>query len=320
MNLLMLLLFASSPHQELKTLTYAAGYIPNIQFAPFYVAMERGYYREAGIQLQMDYTIGSDVLKLVAVGKAQIGSVDPDAFLHAVIRGMPLTHIATLYQRYPIALISDQPIDSQSLKGKRVGIGGAYGASYLGLKRILAEMGLDLTDIDLDPIGFTQVSALQQGRVDAVMGYINNEPIQLEKLGTQVFTKTPSTGNDIPGVGLMTSKVFREENGPLVEAFLTATFRGMHDVLTDPEGSYRLVVEKHLPELAAGDRYGTGLRVLKTTLPYWQTTHTEKAGFGQSEKKAWQRLADQLKSDQNNERYQDWQTWVNLKFHWKPQS
>lgn len=45
---------------------YAAGYIPNIQFAPFYVADARGYYREEGLQLEMDYTMGPDVLKLVA--------------------------------------------------------------------------------------------------------------------------------------------------------------------------------------------------------------------------------------------------------------
>ena len=102
----------SAPVEDgaLTTITYAAGYIPNIQFAPFYVAMSRGYYAEEGIKLEMDYTMGSEVLKMVALRKVQIGSVDPDVFLHAVGRKMPLTHVATLYQAYPIALIAREPI------------------------------------------------------------------------------------------------------------------------------------------------------------------------------------------------------------------
>ena len=223
---------------------YAAGYIPNVQFAPFYVAQARGYYREAGLEVSMDYTIGPDVLKLVALNKVQIASADPDAFLHGAVAKLPLVHLATLYQRYPIALISKRDIlDSENLKKKRIGISGTYGSSYLGLKAILADMGLNLKDVNVASIGFTQVAALLQERTDVVVGYVNNEPVRLRHQGHEIFTRTFAKESRIPGVGLMTNPTFLKENPMVVKAFLTATFRGMADIIQDPKTCYELVVD-----------------------------------------------------------------------------
>ncbi len=298
---------------------YAAGYIPNVQFAPFYVALARGYYREAGIDLELDYTMGPDVYKLIALNKVQIGSADPDAFLNAVLRGLPLLHVATLYQSYPIALIAREPIlEPKKLRGKRVGISGPYGSSYLGLKAILHEMGMDLSQIQPISIGFTQVTALQQGTVDAVVGYINNEPVRLDSLGVATHIRTPGTRRGFPGVGLMTNRTFYRENRELVHAFLTATFRGMADVLADPEACYRLVVDTYLPQLSATERYEAEYRILQATLPFWSSDYVQEHGFGQCDPEAWQRLADMLNRDQAKTAYQKWRRWVKTDFTWRP--
>ena len=326
MILFLSLLLASSPTPvgapgttaEPVKVVYAAGYIPNIQFAPFYVAMSRGYYREEGIELEMDYTIGPDVFKLVALNKAQIGSADPDAFLHAVVRNLPLVHVATMYQNYPIALIAKKPIFTrEGLTGKRIGISGTYGSSYLGLKAMLAEIGLSLTDAQIVPIGYTQVAALKNDKVDAVVGYINNEPVRLDGLEVKTHTYSLDGTQGLPGVGLMTSRRFATQSASHLKAFLRATFRGMNDVITDPKSCYALVVNEYLPELQ-GAHYDDEFRILEATLPFWKNGHVNINGYGQCPDTLWKNLADRLVREQGDRKYENWSDHVNRDFTWKP--
>ena len=311
--LLMLAAFAS------EKMVYAAGYIPNIQFAPFYVAQARGYYGDEGIELVMDYTIGPDVFKLVALNKAQIGSADADALLQATAREMPLVNVATLYQTYPIAIIARSQIQTPAdLRGKTVGISGRFGSSYLGLKAILRERGMDLADIELRTIGFQQVSAMKQGQVDAVVGYVNNEPIRLKALGIDTVLIRPGINSHIPGVGLMTGTRFLNEKPGLVHGFLKATFRGMHDVLQDPETCYRLVVEEYLPQLKDKDRYQVEYRILEATLPFWHSQYVTEHGYGQCQPEFWEQLALQMAKEQADGGLQNWQAHIDRGFTWKP--
>ena len=316
MSLCLMLMFFCS---DLEKLSYAAGYIPNVQFAPIYVAISRGYYREAGIELTLDYTLGPDIFKLVALKKVDLGSADPDAFLHAVVRDLPLVHVATLYQHYPIALISKKDIlKPHGLRGKRVGISGTYGSSYLGLKAMLAELDLALTDIKLASIGFTQALALQQDRVDVVVGYINNEPVRLRSQGITTHTYTLAEGSRIPGVGIMTSRGFFDEHRALVDRFLAATFRGMHDVILDPAACFRIAVDDHLPELKSEERYAAEYQILLATLPFWQSAYIQSQGYGQCDQSTWENLAALLKKDRDRGDYHRWNEWVNRDFQWQP--
>ena len=316
MNLILMLMSTLIAGEEI---TYAAGYIPNVQFAPFYVARHRGYYAEEGIELRMDYTMGTDILKLAALGKVQIASADPDAFLHAAVRKLPLTHVATLYQTYPIALIAKEPIlTGEGLRGKRIGISGTYGSSYLGLEAMLSEMELKLADVRVVAIGFTQVAALRQGSVDAVVGYLNNEPVRLQSLGLKTHTRTPGTGSRIPGVGLMTSNKWAAQNPELLAGFLRATFRGMHDVVTDPHTCFDLVVKHFLPELELAERYQAERAILMATLPYWSSAHTQANGYGQCPEPRWQLLAEKLAEESGDQAYLLWSTHVDRSFSWQP--
>ena len=305
---------APAVSEEPVTITYAAGYIPNIQFAPFYVAMVRGYYEEEGIKLKMDYTIGSEAVKMVALKKVEIGSVDPDSFLLAMDQKMPLTHIATLFQTYPIALIAKEPIlNAKNLRNKRVGVFGTYGASYLGLKAMLAEMGLTLSDIRVAAIGFNQVTSLKNNHVDAVVGYVNNEPLRLNGIGITTYTRMLSGRNSIPGAGLMAQNDWYAKNKGLVQKFLRATFKGMRDVLMDPDGCFKLVVKHYLPELT-GERARTELDVLRETLPFWESAYVKKHGFGQCPPESWRNLAILLGGKGSKNPYLEWDKWVDTSF------
>ncbi|MCB1051056.1 MAG: ABC transporter substrate-binding protein [Acidobacteria bacterium] len=300
-----------------KPLTFAAGYIPNVQFLPFYVALERGYYREEGIELSIDYTVGSDIFKLVAQGKIDVASADPDGLLSACQQGLPLVHVATFYQNYPLAIISKKPVHSASdLKGKRIGISGAYGSSYLGLKAMCDQLGLKLQDLDLVTIGYTQVAAMRNGTVEAVVGYANNEPVRLAEEGVETHLYKLSYQNSFPGVGFMVNRDKWEKDSEPIRAFLRATFRGLVDVVLSPKECFALVAPKYLAGVNPDPEASPEYKVLMATLPYWSNLYTQKNGFGQCDPSSWSNLSHFMEVQQGVS-FKDWQDWVKMDFRWK---
>ncbi len=272
-----------------QAVTLALSYIPNVQFAPYYVAQDKGYFAAEGLDVKLEYSTVNDLLAIVGQGKIQFALASGDEVLQARAQGIPITYIATQYQKYPIALAAPKDKNIKSLadlKGKTIGIPGPYGSNYIGLKAILASAKLTEEDVKVQNIGFTQREALASGKIDAAMVYSMNEPVQLQKAGIALDVYEVSNVTNIASVGLVTSESLISSNPDLVQRMTRAVQNGLKDTIASPEAAFESTL-KVAPD-AKGDNAELQKAVLKETVTFMTAYYVRGQDIGYSDPKVWE--------------------------------
>ncbi len=279
---------ASSPEaagRALTPVTLAMGYIPSVQFAPFYVAQERGYFTDAGLDVTFRYGFESDLLKLVGTDELQFMIGSGEEVILGRSQGLPVRYVMRWYRKFPVVLFAkaDKGIKTPAdLVGKQVGLPGLFGASYVGWEAIVYANQLDQTRITLQSIGFTQASAVSQDRVDAAMDYIVNGPVQLRLAGQEVVVIPVSDFIDLPSNGIITNDKTILQRPELVRAMVSAVMRGLRDTLADPDAAFEISL-KAVPE-AGGDQAPVSRAIFDESVKLWQAGESE---LGLSDPEAW---------------------------------
>ncbi len=282
---------------DLDDVTIGLTFVPNIQFAPFYVAIEEGYYEDAGLSVTLNHhAAGSDQYGALVAGQEDMMMAAGDEAMQVRAQDVEIVYVAEIYRKYPVALIA--PADSDiatvnDLAGKKVGIPGEYGANYIGLLALLEHAGMTKDDIEIMSVGFTQAQALLSGDVDAIMGYINNEPIQLEKAGMETRTFPVSEALPIVSNGLVAMEGYLDENGDQARAIIEATLKGVEFAIANPEETVE-IAKNFVPTLEDEQQAADALEVLQATIPLWQA---EGVALGSSNPDAWQQTADFLQAN-----------------------
>ena len=279
-----------SEYEALIPVKMPLGFIPNIQFAPLYVAIEKGYFREAGIKVEFDYSFETDAVALVGADELQFAVVSGEQVLLARAQGLPVVYVAAWYQQYPVAVVAkaEQGIASPAdLAGKRIGLPGLYGANYIGLEALLYSAGLSDADVTLDSIGFNQVEALATDQVQAVSVYAANEPVQLRAQGYKVNEILVADYVHLASNGLITNEKTIAENPDLVRRMAKVLLQGMEDTIADPDEAYEMS-KVHVPNLAEADE-AVQKEVLSRSINLWKAEH-----LGFSDAQAWQNMQDTL--------------------------
>src|SRR5919199_1295904 len=218
-------------------------HVPSVLFAPLYVAIEKGYMREQGIQPQLDRAAaGQDAMPLIANGQLDVvvGGFSAATF-NAVQRGLDLRIVASMGRQpasgYPSALmVRKELLDSgavkgmQDLRGRKVAISGGEGSTgsyWMATK--LRPAGLDLKDIQMVNMGFPDmVAAFSSAAIDA--GFPSAPATtQIHNAGTADFFG----GVTSPGasaVGVIYGGPFLKGRPEVARKLLAALIRGAHDV------------------------------------------------------------------------------------------
>ena len=273
-----------------QTVALGLGYIPNVQFAPFYVASSKGYYAAEG--LAVDFSYGgnvNDLLLQTATGQLPFVMAAGDEVLLARSQGIPIKMTSLVFQQVPVAVFSKAsagiatPAD---LRGKTIGLPGRFGATYIALLGLLYSQNLTENDVTLNEIGFTQFEAVQADRVPAAVGYANNEPLRLADSGAEVNTIKVSDHINLVSNGIVTSESYMQQNPEVVRRFIRATMRGLQDTFDNPDEAFQLSLQ-FIPELAA-DQQPFQRQVLDATIPYWKPADGDATRAGTIDPQAWQ--------------------------------
>lgn len=270
---LALLLTACSPKTKaLRQVNIALTYIPNIQFAPFYLAMERGYFEELGLDLSLSYGNEADLMALVGAGKEQFMIASGEQILLSRAQGLPVLSVLPWYKDYPVgvaSLVEANINEVQDLKGKNIGLPGLYGANYIGFEALAAANGMSDADYTLRSIGYTQVEALVSKQVDAVVIYLANEPVQLRTQGYEIKLLKVSDAMPLIGNCLVTNEATTENDPELVRLVASGLHRAIRDTAADPEAAYQISL-KYVENLDQADPEAQK-GVLAESIKLWET-------------------------------------------------
>jgi NitT/TauT family transport system substrate-binding protein len=262
------------------------GYIPNVQYAPFYMAVDKGYFRQENIEIKFDYSFETDGISLVGANNLQFTLASGEQVLLARAQGMPVVYVLAWWHDYPVgvAAMREQGILTPAdLKGKKIGLPGLFGASYIGLRALLEAGGLQEADVTLDAIGYNQVEALAAGQEQAVVIYVNNEPVQLAAQGYEIDVVRLADYMQLASNGLVTNEQTLADNPELVRRMNRAILRGVVDVLANPNEAYEVCL-KYVDGLAEADEE-VQRKVLAASMEFWRTQE-----WGVSDAEAWENM------------------------------
>jgi len=275
---------------ELTQIRLPMGYIPNVQYAPFYAAVQQEFFSEEGLEIEFDYSFETDGVALVAANELPFALVSGEQVLLARQQGLPVVFVASWYKDYPVGIVSkaEQNITHPShLAGKRVGIPGLFGASYVGLRALLHAGGLSEDDIILESIGFNQVEALSADQIDAAVIYVTNEPIQLASQGYEINVIPVADYALLASNGLITNETVLKENPDLVMHMVEAMLRGINFTSAHPEEAFE--DSKNFVEGLAQSDQDVQQAVLAASIALYQL---EPLGY--SDPAAWENMENLL--------------------------
>ena len=285
---------ASAP-PESPGVTVGMSYIPNVQFAPFYVAEAQGLFTRQDVQATLRHH-GSDegLFTAIGVGEEQFVVASGDEALQAREQGVDLVAIASYYREYPVRVIArdDAGIATLAdLRGKKIGVPGRYGESWFGLLVALKSAGLGEDDVRIEEIGYTQQAALASGKVDAAIGFVNNDLVQDQLAGLSV-TALPLTAKGEPplvSACLLTTRAFLDAHPDQAKAVAQAMTEGVAATAADPAAALT-ATKDWVPSLSQADQEAAAKATLRATIGI-MTDDSGKAS-GKLDETQWKAMSD----------------------------
>jgi len=245
--------------------TLMLDFTPNAAHAGIYAAQRRGYYEDAGVDLQV-HEPGDPgaVPKLLAAGRVEFAILDIHDLGIAREQGLDIVGTMAIVQRPLAAIIAPRsgPVRRpRDLEGRTVGVTGLPSDEAVIDSELRADGG-DPGRVNRVTIGFNAVSALAAGKVDAATGFWNAEAVELARRGVPnlVFKINRYGAPPYPELILATSRQTIDRDPGLVDAVVAATTRGYEFASTHPDEALDDLLAA-VPSLERGDQ-AAQLRVL----------------------------------------------------------
>lgn len=219
------------------------------EYAPLYVALDKGYYKAEGVDVQLAEGNGAqNVLKALAAGNEKFGYGPGVAAAQAVTQGLPVKVVALYQTSAPMGVIAFPEIPLKTpkdLEGKRlaISVGETFGDMIRPFTRI--------NNVDLSKIQLVQMDSSARTmqfltkKIDVMSVYLSNELPQLEKRAKVKFNvmNVAEHGLKVLGSSMYVSNAFAEQNPETVKKVLRATAKGYRDAMADPKGAAKIMAK-----------------------------------------------------------------------------
>ncbi|WP_295587651.1 ABC transporter substrate-binding protein [uncultured Lamprocystis sp.] len=215
------------------------------QFAGFYAALEQGYYRDAGLAVELrEYAEGIDIIDAVVAGRADFGTYYSTVIAERM-SGRPIRLLASYLKRSPLVLLVRPGLYSPAdLKGLRV-MANAQELGSANIRQMLKLGGLTESDLQVVPHSFS-VEPFVRGEVDAMTAFTTNEPFYLHQRGVPFNVVDPSDyGIALYDLNLFTAADYAAAHPARVRAFVAATNRGWEYALAHPDDLVDLILARY---------------------------------------------------------------------------
>ena len=238
---MILLSIICSPLWALEQVTLQLNWKHQFQFAGYYAAIEKGYFRDAGYEVTLiEAGALNDPIAAVLKGEALFGVGASELALHRA-RGEPVVALAAILQHSPLVLLANSKVANNvhALSGRRIMLMPHETELYAYLQHE----------------GITRYRAVQHsfdpgdlisGKVDGISGYSTDEPFLLDKAGFNYAMFTPrSAGIDFYGDTLFTTEQSIRANPKGVRAFRDAAIKGWEYAMVHPEEIADLILARY---------------------------------------------------------------------------
>lgn len=220
--------------------------------APYFVAIDKGYFADAGLSVEVTAGQGSlDAIPKVATGAFPVGFADINSLIKFLDQNpdAPVIGVMMVYDKPPFAIVGRRSLGVEApadLEGRILGAPPPDGA-FAQWPIFVAETGIDASAVTIEPVGFpTREPSLAEGTVDAVTGFSFTSFLNTARLGVPEddisVILMADHGVDLYGNVIIANTEFAAANPEAISAFLEAVAKGWVDTIADPAAAIEALV------------------------------------------------------------------------------
>lgn len=295
--LLLITMHVASAQQAPRKVTFIMDWVLGGKHALFYPAIEKGYYKEEGLEVELRRGFGSDeTIQAIDQGHAQFGFADAGVLALKVAQGAKVKYLGAIFDNQPLQFLA---LKQSGIKTPKDFVGKKFGTPIASMSGALFPGFLRLNKIDPAKVEMINIEiastipALFSGQIDITAGYSNSGTAiawaTAAKEGRDVVTiPAGEYGLDIYSNGIVTRSGTIENDTELVTKFMRATYRGLEYAAEHPQEALDMVFKRH-PEIRNKEIAKAQFR---EALKDFLTPAALKNGLGYMDSAKWRRTRD----------------------------
>ena len=231
--------------KNLEKITLQLQWKHQFEFAGFYMAKEKGFYEDVGLDVSfLEFNESIDIVENVLKGKADYG-LGYSSIIADYLNGKDIVFIANFFKQSPLVLVTQKNITSLSqLRGSKVE-GLANNIDNITLFTMLSKFGVSSSDIQTLHPSFS-IDAFVNQEIDAMSAFTTNELFLLQKSGVEYNVFDPvSYGAKYYDVNLFTSKKELQEHPKRIQSFQNASIKGWEYALSHKDETVEVILNHY---------------------------------------------------------------------------